>query len=281
MSSTRIDWRRHFDAIAGEIDRTNAMMAAAASAASLEDSADRMTGRFASAGLRHIALRMRSRHIPPVERVPGPIPWKAVSRWVTAADKADAGPWIGYDGDEDSRRIGLQMLAADFMRSIAPGLTESFMDIRDRLEAADADGSDRGAFLYVEERGSFTHATVRMPAGRMDDLRRFLASCYEDRSPPTVEGVKAALTALDKELAGLRIEEAWLYGSVARGQAGPASDIDLKIIVEVGATHRRWDIWDRTATLLEDALGAVVDLHLADRGEKLPSGAVMIWKAEG
>ncbi len=40
-------------------------------------------------------------------------------------------------------------------------------------------------------------------------------------------------------LSRLAVEEIWLYGSVARGEASPASDIDLLIVIEASKKKRR------------------------------------------
>lgn len=55
------------------------------------------------------------------------------------------------------------------------------------------------------------------------------------------------------------VARAWLYGSVARGDQRPGSDVDL-IIELMPQTHIGWEI-SSLQDDLEDALGCDVDVH--------------------
>ena len=95
--------------------------------------------------------------------------------------------------------------------------------------------------------------SVRLPAATRDRLKaaaalrgesvqtlvgglveRFLTE--EGRGPPLLAGVLAALRPHAPILAGHGVTELWVFGSVARGQVGPDSDVDL--LVEFGAQAR-------------------------------------------
>ncbi len=55
--------------------------------------------------------------------------------------------------------------------------------------------------------------------------------CLETLRLPPVPGAVARLEACLRTLADeLPVEEIWIYGSVARGEAGPDSDVDLLLI---------------------------------------------------
>ena len=61
-----------------------------------------------------------------------------------------------------------------------------------------------------------------------------------------------------RELGATRIG---LFGSFARGEAGPDSDVDLLVELDRRAFDRYMELW----IYLEDLLGRKVDLALADR----------------
>jgi predicted nucleotidyltransferase len=63
------------------------------------------------------------------------------------------------------------------------------------------------------------------------------------------------------ELAGLGVRSLDLFGSVARGEAGPDSDVDLLVVFDrpIGLFH-----FFRVQLRLEDILGCRVDLVMRD-----------------
>lgn len=90
----------------------------------------------------------------------------------------------------------------------------------------------------------------------LEDLcRRALAS---DGETPTLAGVIRHLRQHEGELRQLGIEQLYVYGSVARGEASTWSDVDLFADL---ADEARWNIvrWGHVLDRLEQILGRRVD----------------------
>lgn len=77
----------------------------------------------------------------------------------------------------------------------------------------------------------------------------------------TREEVQRRLSAASEELAKLGVRRLDIFGSVARGEAGPASDVDLIVDFDrpVGLFH-----FFRVQRRLEQLLGRGVDLVMRD-----------------
>lgn len=83
-----------------------------------------------------------------------------------------------------------------------------------------------------------------------------------DRPPPSAEQVISALRAHDVELRGAGIRHLSVFGSVARGDARDASDVDLAADLDptahvglfrlMGLQRRLSEILDRTVDLLPE-----------------------------
>lgn len=72
----------------------------------------------------------------------------------------------------------------------------------------------------------------------------------------------ARLRAHEAELRAAGVAALWLFGSVARDEAGPESDVDLMFEARAGAMRSYFDVL-RARHLCEDALGTPIDF--ADR----------------
>jgi predicted nucleotidyltransferase len=77
----------------------------------------------------------------------------------------------------------------------------------------------------------------------------------------TVADARQKLSHHTEELASMGVRSLELFGSVARGEAGPASDVDLLVTFDrpIGLFH-----FVRVQRRLEAILGARVDLVMRD-----------------
>ena len=91
------------------------------------------------------------------------------------------------------------------------------------------------------------------------------------RAPAKVRAT-ALLRSLKGELAALGISEVWLFGSVARGDDGPDSDIDIAIKVREGQKYASV-VKFSAARLLQQRLERPVDMALLPFGERLATMA--------
>ena len=64
---------------------------------------------------------------------------------------------------------------------------------------------------------------------------------------------------------------AYLFGSLARGEATARSDVDVAVLYEQAPPRRLGGVVDRLQARLEDALGATVDLVVLDKSLILAS----------
>jgi hypothetical protein len=218
--------------------------------------------------MRWIALRLRTRHIPRQVRARFPeIPWRGISAWLEREDAVD--------------RVGLPLqekdvALVDFARA-APMLTAPLKRLRKELVMTAADGNEQDGILAWERRATFVHVTLRLRADRVPLVLEALSNAYDGLDAPTVTGVRAALSTINDALGDLGVKSLRAIGSVARGMATPASDIDL--LYEALPTENAWRLWCDLLAILEETLGRVVDLHEA--GRMPPSSrvsAVVVWK---
>jgi predicted nucleotidyltransferase len=88
-------------------------------------------------------------------------------------------------------------------------------------------------------------------------INRFLEEA--ERRPPDLAEVLGRLRALQEPLRGKGVTGLWVFGSVARGDARPDSDVDLAIAFAAEAEPSLFEITHIKETL-EEALGRSVDL---------------------
>jgi predicted nucleotidyltransferase len=75
-----------------------------------------------------------------------------------------------------------------------------------------------------------------------------------------LEEVRAILEAHREELKALGVGEVYVFGSTARGEAGPKSDVDLIVVLERPLGFAFFELKER----LEAWLGRPVDLTTPD-----------------
>lgn len=97
--------------------------------------------------------------------------------------------------------------------------------------------------------------------------------------PLTAEYVLAELTKHSAVLRGFGVKRIGLFGSVARGEAGADSDLDLLVELE----EHRFRFYKDTLHFLEDHFGAEIDLveFAALRDEYRPGVLAEVIYAEG
>jgi predicted nucleotidyltransferase len=215
-----------------------------------------------------LARLLGSRHIPGTVREQYPrIPWQRVADLAAYLVRIRSGAWPPA-GDFD--------LIRDFNRRYAPRLMREFTKMRAAMAGSKIDGNQRDGILAQHKSGRFVHVTVRIPEEALDGLWPFLNAAYEDEIVPTTAYVEGALRKISRRLRALGLTAIFVYGSVARGAASAASDVDLayRLRGEIDA-----DRWMAIKRLLETALGKVVDAHRIQRDERPPKPAHRVWRA--
>lgn len=125
--------------------------------------------------------------------------------------------------------------------------------------------TDRSAFLSVRVPPAIRNRVKAIAAARGQTVQelvgglveRFLAG--QDRRPPALAEVVARLRGREAELRARGVASLSVFGSVARGDAGPDSDVDLVAEFEPGARVSLTGLAALRADLAE-ALGAPADL---------------------
>ena len=104
-------------------------------------------------------------------------------------------------------------------------------------------------------------------------IARFLAEA--ERRPPELADTLRRLRALEPSLRARGVATLHVFGSVARGEATPDSDVDLAVEFRPEAEPSLLDLAHLTAEL-EDALG-----HKVDLGERATLPAHIVTAAAG
>lgn len=82
----------------------------------------------------------------------------------------------------------------------------------------------------------------------------------------------AILASRKQELAKLGISAVWLFGSVARGEATAASDVD--VLIDLDGTDNRWKRYLAATELLEGAFACRVDVVMRSALKPWAQGVV-------
>ena len=98
---------------------------------------------------------------------------------------------------------------------------------------------------YIAEQAAAPSVTAVLQAS----LKRFLADSRSEGSAPTLGGVLRNRDRIVEVLGRWGVSNVRLFGSVARGDAGPDSDIDL--LVTVPKSTSLFDLADMQAQLQE------------------------------
>jgi predicted nucleotidyltransferase len=118
----------------------------------------------------------------------------------------------------------------------------------------------------------------RLPVGLRDRLKTFAAARGESvqtvveravtrlldeeaREPPMLNAVLRRLRDAEDALRQEGVTALWVFGSVARGDAGPDSDVDLAVELD-GKRQVSLFTLGRLQTLAESILGTKVDLGI-------------------
>jgi len=83
------------------------------------------------------------------------------------------------------------------------------------------------------------------------------------RAAPTLDDARLAAQAL----VGAGVREVWLYGSVARGESAPGSDIDLVAVLDDLEYRRRLRVKSELQEAARQACGCWVEVLVTDRAE--------------
>lgn len=213
-----------------------------------------------------LARLLGSRHISETVRARFPdIPWQLTARLASYLRRVGQGTWPLRPDFE---------LIRDFNRRYAPRLIREIRKMRLAMAGSDRDANRRDGILAQETSGRFLHVTLRIPAHTLDDLRRFLDDAYANEVAPTVGHVRDALGLVTRQLRALGVATIYVFGSVARGEASAASDIDIAYQLRGPVDLDRWMEINR---LLESALGKVIDAHRIERREMPPHPFHRVW----
>lgn len=255
-----IDWHNHFTRIEAEIvwARRRAVRRVFANLPT------RYRHECEAAWIRTLAAMLASRHIPAEVRAATPaIPWRAIARLAAHVD------WCTRNGEPLPGSV-----IDTFNKRQAVRLVPALRKLREHLAMTDADGNERTGILDVSPRGGFVHVMVRVPESELPRLRTCIGRLYEGRPAPTLDDVRTRLAAASARLRAHGVTDIWVYGSVARGCASPASDVDLAYRSDERPDFQEWA---SLTDAFEEILGRVVDGHLLGAGVPAPTGAVVVW----
>jgi predicted nucleotidyltransferase len=121
------------------------------------------------------------------------------------------------------------------------------------------------AFLSIRVPDEVRNRVKAVAAARGENLQDLISTLLErfleeaDRKPPQLAEVLRGLRKLEPRLRDRDVAALWVFGSVARGEASPQSDVDLLFEFTPGGEHSLFEI-QRIKDEIQAALGHTVDL---------------------
>lgn len=121
------------------------------------------------------------------------------------------------------------------------------------------------AFLSIRVPDDVRNRVKAVAAARGENLQDLIGTLLErfleeaDRKPPQLGEVLRGLRELEPRLRKRGVAALWVFGSVARGEAGPQSDVDLLFEFSPGGERSLFDI-QRIKEEIQAALGYAIDL---------------------
>ena len=124
---------------------------------------------------------------------------------------------------------------------------------------------DDTAFLSVRVPVETRSRIKALAAARGEKLQDLIGRLIEDflheaeRRPPQLAEIVRQLRGQELALRREGVADLWVFGSVARGEAGPDSDVDIAVAFAPEATPSLFDI-ARLKRQLEQSIGRRVDI---------------------
>ena len=121
------------------------------------------------------------------------------------------------------------------------------------------------AFLSIRVPDEVRNRVKAVAAARGENLQDLIGTLLErfleeaERKPPQLAEVLRRLRELEPRLREHGVAALWVFGSVARGGAGPESDVDLLFEFTPGGERSLFDI-QRLKDEIQAALSHTVDL---------------------
>ena len=116
------------------------------------------------------------------------------------------------------------------------------------------------AFLSIRVPDDVRNRVKAVAAARGENLQDLIGTLLErfleeaDRKPPQLADVVRNLRELEPKLRERGVAALWVFGSVARGEAGPESDVDLLFEFILGGEHSLFEV-QRIKDEIQTALG--------------------------
>jgi predicted nucleotidyltransferase len=135
---------------------------------------------------------------------------------------------------------------------------------------------DNMAFLSVRVPEAVRNRMKAIAADRGENLQDLVGGLIErfleeaERKPPELADVLRRLRSIEASLRAQGVTSLWVFGSVARGEARPDSDVDLALEFAPDANPSLFDI-GRIKQEAESVLGRTVDV--GERSTMTPRAA--------